>query len=83
MANAGGKKIVTLPASLVTLDGTLSTDDRKVVSYEWSRDPTSLAAGVSVCSGDWQRYQFLFAYIPIIPFCSNTTTTTCSMVFLI
>ena len=45
-ANAGGDKIEHLPAHFVTLDGSQSTDDRKIVSWEWTRNPNSLAAGV-------------------------------------
>ena len=46
-ANAGGDKIVTLPISLVTLDGRKSSDDRGIMSYLWTRDDKSLAVGVS------------------------------------
>ncbi len=45
-AHAGGDKIITLPVSLITLDGRESTDDRGIVSYSWTRDDKSLAAGV-------------------------------------
>ena len=47
-ANAGGDKIVTLPVSLVTLDGSKSSDDRGIISYLWTRDDKSLAVGVSM-----------------------------------
>ena len=46
-ANAGGDKIVTLPISLVILDGRKSSDDRGIISYLWTRDDKSLAVGVS------------------------------------
>ena len=42
----GGDKIVTLPISLVTLDGRKSSDDRGIMSYLWTRDDKSLAVGV-------------------------------------
>ncbi len=45
-AHAGGDKIITLPVSLITLDGSGSSDDRGIVSYSWTRDDKSLAAGV-------------------------------------
>jgi len=49
VAHAGGDQIIVLPAPLVTVNGTGSTDDHKIVSYQWTRDRTSPAAGVS-CS---------------------------------
>ena len=49
-ADAGGDKIVYLPVNFVTLDGSMSTDDKEIVSFVWSRDPRSLAAGVSSCT---------------------------------
>ena len=45
-ANAGGDKIVVLPVSVVMLDGSHSSDDKGIVSYHWTRDDKSLAAGV-------------------------------------
>ena len=47
VANAGGTLNVDLPVTLVRIDGSKSTDDRGIISYEWTRDKTSLAAGVS------------------------------------
>jgi len=47
VADAGGEQVVVLPAPLVMIDGSKSTDDRKIVSYSWSRDRSSPAAGVS------------------------------------
>lgn len=49
-AHAGGDKVVVLPAWLVTLNGSRSTDDKAIVSYQWIRDEQSLAAGVSTDS---------------------------------
>ena len=46
VAIAGGDRVVRLPISIVTLDGSRSTDDRGVTSYLWTRDDRSLAAGV-------------------------------------
>jgi len=47
VADAGGEQVVMLPAPLVTISGNRSTDDRKIVSYSWTRDQASPAAGVS------------------------------------
>jgi len=53
-ANAGGDKVVTLPLTLVTLDGRQSTDDKKVVLYHWTRTDRSLAAGDIINGSDHQ-----------------------------
>lgn len=45
VANAGGDHIVNLPLTLVTLDGSQSSDDKGIVSYKWTRDEKSPAAG--------------------------------------
>lgn len=37
-ANAGSNVIVYLPHNNVTLNGSLSTDDRKIVAWEWTKD---------------------------------------------
>ena len=47
MADAGGDQSVNMPVSLVTLDGSKSTDDKGIVSYTWVKNVNSLAAGVS------------------------------------
>jgi hypothetical protein len=46
IANAGGDQIVILPADLVVLNGSRSTDDRGIVSYKWTMEASSPAAGV-------------------------------------
>ena len=46
VANAGGEKTITLPMDLMVFDGSASKDDKGIVSYEWMRDDSSLAAGV-------------------------------------
>ncbi|XP_067665958.1 dyslexia-associated protein KIAA0319-like protein [Haliotis asinina] len=45
VANAGGDKVVYLPLTTVTLDGSKSHDDVGIKSYDWVRDEKSLAAG--------------------------------------
>ena len=46
-ADAGGDRIVTLPAWLVCVNGSKSSDDKNITDWKWSRDEQSLAAGVS------------------------------------
>ena len=47
-ANAGGDKELVLPLPVLSLDGSHSTDDKGIVSYQWTRDEQSPAAGVSI-----------------------------------
>ncbi|KAM6087875.1 dyslexia-associated protein KIAA0319 homolog [Chlamydotis macqueenii] len=41
IANAGPNQAVTLPQNFITLNGNQSSDDREIVSYEWSLSPKS------------------------------------------
>uniref|UniRef100_T1JIP8 MANSC domain-containing protein n=1 Tax=Strigamia maritima TaxID=126957 RepID=T1JIP8_STRMM len=63
-ANAGGDRIVQLPVSVVTLNGSASTDDLKITSYEWTRDPQSLAAGLILENSDKRALLKLANLIP-------------------
>ncbi|XP_078460599.1 dyslexia-associated protein KIAA0319-like protein isoform X2 [Lampetra fluviatilis] len=45
-ATAGGNKVLLLPDDTVMLDGSRSWDDQGSLSYEWTRDGSSPAAGV-------------------------------------
>ncbi|XP_048468998.1 dyslexia-associated protein KIAA0319-like [Rhincodon typus] len=45
IACAGGNHFLTLPNNSITLDGSNSTDDQSIVSYLWTRDGQSPAAG--------------------------------------
>jgi hypothetical protein len=47
-ANAGGDQTVFLPADLVVLNGSRSTDDHGIISFKWTRDSSSPAAGVNL-----------------------------------
>lgn len=47
VAKITGNVVVTLPTSTAELDGSRSSDDKGIVSYLWTRDETSPAAGVS------------------------------------
>ncbi|XP_076437879.1 dyslexia-associated protein KIAA0319-like protein [Babylonia areolata] len=53
-AKAGGDRVVLLPVSMVSLDGSASSDDRGIASYLWERDLESLAAGDVVNHSDHQ-----------------------------
>lgn len=44
-ADAGGDRTVFLPVDVVSLNGSRSSDDVEIVSWHWTRDPSSLAAG--------------------------------------
>lgn len=46
-ARAGGNVVVTLPVDFVRVDGSQSSDDVGIVSYTWTRDKSSPAAGVN------------------------------------
>lgn len=48
VAKAGGDRLVYLPAPLVIVNGSGSSDDKGIVSYLWVRDKNSPAAGVSL-----------------------------------
>lgn len=54
IARAGGDLTVQLPQMLVTLDGSRSSDDHKIMEYHWVRDPKSLSAGDVLNSSDHQ-----------------------------
>lgn len=45
VADAGPDQTLTLPVDIVKLDGSKSSDDKGIVQYKWTRDPSSLAAG--------------------------------------
>lgn len=45
VANAGGNHVLSLPNNSISLDGSRSTDDQAIVSYLWTRDGQSPAAG--------------------------------------
>lgn len=51
-ANAGGDQTVVLPASVIVLNGSQSSDDLGIVSWKWTREPNSLAIGRVLGSPD-------------------------------
>lgn len=46
VAKIAGNVVITLPTSTAELDGSKSSDDKGIVSYLWTRDEGSPAAGV-------------------------------------
>ncbi|XP_075441695.1 dyslexia-associated protein KIAA0319 homolog isoform X2 [Ascaphus truei] len=51
-SRAGGTHVIVLPNNSIYLDGSNSTDDQRVVSYLWTRDGQSPAAGDVMFSSD-------------------------------
>ena len=47
VAKIAGNVVITLPTDTAELDGSKSSDDKGIVSYLWTRDEGSPAAGVS------------------------------------
>ncbi|KAJ0055331.1 hypothetical protein NL108_015983, partial [Boleophthalmus pectinirostris] len=56
--------VVSLPQSTASLDGSHSTDDKGGVSYMWSRDESSPAAGDVLNGSDHQAVLFLGNLVP-------------------
>ncbi|XP_076348164.1 LOW QUALITY PROTEIN: dyslexia-associated protein KIAA0319-like protein [Tachypleus tridentatus] len=63
-ANAGGDKTINLPCGLVVLNGSKSWDDVEIISFRWTRDPSSLAAGDIIEKSD---HSSLLKLINVIP----------------
>lgn len=63
-ANAGGDKTIHLPFDLVILNGSKSWDDVEIVSYVWTRDPSSLAAGDIIENSDHSPVLKLINVLP-------------------
>lgn len=64
VAKITGNVVVTLPTSTVELDGSRSSDDKGIVSYLWTRDEASPAAGVSVPGCDQGREEVKRGTLP-------------------
>ncbi|XP_029427872.1 dyslexia-associated protein KIAA0319-like protein homolog [Rhinatrema bivittatum] len=45
VASIAGNVVITLPTNMAELDGSRSSDDKGIISYAWSRDEGSPAAG--------------------------------------
>ncbi|OCT94767.1 dyslexia-associated protein KIAA0319-like protein [Xenopus laevis] len=58
VAKIAGNVVITLPSNTAELDGTKSSDDKGIVSYQWERDEGSPAAGEVLNGSD--RHSVLF-----------------------
>lgn len=61
VANAGQDMIIYLPHNSVTLNGSLSTDDKGIVSWEWTKAPSDQDKAV-----DMQVFHFVKLSYPLI-----------------
>uniref|UniRef100_A0A1L8D917 Putative serine-type protease inhibitor n=1 Tax=Nyssomyia neivai TaxID=330878 RepID=A0A1L8D917_9DIPT len=52
VANGGGDQNIVLPQSVMTLNGTRSTDDLGIVNYTWTREGASVAVGTVIGNTD-------------------------------
>ncbi|XP_055467181.1 dyslexia-associated protein KIAA0319-like protein homolog isoform X2 [Psammomys obesus] len=59
VAKIAGNVVVTLPTSTAELDGSRSSDDKGIVSYLWTRDEGSPAAGEVLNHSDHHPVLFL------------------------
>ncbi|XP_040612551.1 dyslexia-associated protein KIAA0319-like protein homolog isoform X1 [Mesocricetus auratus] len=59
VAKITGNVVVTLPTSTAELDGSRSSDDKGIVSFLWTRDETSPAAGEVLNHSDHHPVLFL------------------------
>lgn len=64
VAKAGGDRVVVLPSPLVIINGSASSDDKGIVSYLWTRDKSSPAAGDVVPLSDQQVALQLVNIVP-------------------
>ena len=55
IAKITGNVVIPLPTDTAELDGSKSSDDKGIVSYLWTRDEGSPAAGVSAGPGELHR----------------------------
>ncbi|KPJ18756.1 Dyslexia-associated protein KIAA0319 [Papilio machaon] len=53
-ADAGGDQVLTLPISVLVLNGSKSHDDFRIVSWKWTRVGAGLAAGTVILNSDKQ-----------------------------
>lgn len=58
VANAGQDVIIYLPHHNVTLNGNLSSDDKAIVSWEWTKSPSDQDKAV-----DMQVICYVYVYI--------------------
>ncbi|XP_066431097.1 dyslexia-associated protein KIAA0319-like protein homolog [Eleutherodactylus coqui] len=59
IAKIAGNVVITLPTNTAELDGSKSTDDKGIVSYQWQRDESSPAAGEVLNNSEHHAVLFL------------------------
>lgn len=59
VAKIAGNVVITLPTNTAELDGSKSSDDKGIVTYQWERDETSPAAGEVLNNSDHHAVLFL------------------------
>ncbi|KAM5180979.1 dyslexia-associated protein KIAA0319-like protein homolog isoform 2-T2 [Mantella aurantiaca] len=59
VAKISGNVVITLPINTAELDGSKSSDDKGIVSYQWERDESSPAAGEVLNNSDHHSVLFL------------------------
>ncbi|XP_069612929.1 dyslexia-associated protein KIAA0319-like protein homolog isoform X2 [Ranitomeya imitator] len=59
VAKISGNVVITLPTNTAELDGSKSTDDKGIVSFQWQRDESSPAAGEVLNNSDHHSVLFL------------------------
>ncbi|XP_073419107.1 dyslexia-associated protein KIAA0319-like protein homolog isoform X2 [Dendrobates tinctorius] len=59
VAKISGNVVITLPTSTAELDGSKSTDDKGIMSFQWQRDESSPAAGEVLNNSDHHSILFL------------------------
>ncbi|XP_013408789.1 dyslexia-associated protein KIAA0319-like protein isoform X2 [Lingula anatina] len=64
VASAGGDQLLTMPVSLVKLDGSGSKDDRAIASYLWEKSEDSLAAGKILNGSDHMPVLLMTDMVP-------------------
>ncbi|XP_075709476.1 dyslexia-associated protein KIAA0319-like protein homolog [Rhinoderma darwinii] len=63
VAKIAGNVVITLPTNTAELDGSKSTDDKGIVSYQWQRDESSPAAGEVLNNSDHHAVLFLSSLV--------------------
>lgn len=48
----GGNQNISLPLSVLVLNGSLSSDDLAIVNYSWAREGDSLAIGTVIANSE-------------------------------
>lgn len=66
IANAGGDQSVTLPVSVIVLNGSKSSDDLGIANYNWSRESGSLAVGNVVGNSDHESVLMVSKFVVFI-----------------